>query len=417
MSEWKETTLGDVANDISYGYTESASHKSVGPKFLRITDIQDDFIDWKDVPYCPINKKDYKKYKLDIGDICIARTGNSTGTTAIIKEDVGAVFASYLIRFRINKEIANPFYIGFLLKSYYWKGFVKSIIGGSAQPGANAQMLSGFPIKLPPLIEQIAISDIFTSIDSKIDLLRRQNLTLENIAQTLFKRWFIDYEFPSEDAKPYKSNGGKMVNCELDKMPMNWKVGKINDLCQKLASGGTPSTKNSKYYSGRIDWFSTKELKDNYLFESEKKITEEALNNSSAKLFPRGAVVMAIYAAPTVGRLGILAGESTFNQAACGFVADENICCNEFIYLFLLHSRNILNNLANGAAQQNLNVGIVSNFPVIIPDKIVMKKFIGLIKPIFNKIYINSHQIQTLTKTRGTLLPKLMSGQIRVKDL
>ena len=65
MSEWKETTLGDVANDISYGYTESASHKSVGPKFLRITDIQDDFIDWKDVPYCPINKKDYKKYKLD----------------------------------------------------------------------------------------------------------------------------------------------------------------------------------------------------------------------------------------------------------------------------------------------------------------------------------------------------------------
>ena len=350
-------------------------------------------------------------------DILMTKDG-TIGKLAYIKElPEKATVASHIFVIRNNSNKLDQKFLFFYFKSKPFQWIVNSRIEGSVIPALYQRDIVELKVPLPSVSEQKAIASILSSLDSKIDLLRRQNQTLENIAQALFKRWFVDFEFPDKDGKPYKSSGGKMVESELGEIPEGWKVGIVNNLCQKLASGGTPSTKNNEYYSGEINWFSTKELNDNYLFESERKITEEGLSNSSAKLFPRDAVVMAIYAAPTVGRLGILAKESTFNQAACGFIANENICCNEFIYLFLLYSRNILNNLANGAAQQNLNVGIVLNFPVILADKFIMKKFKELIRPIFNKIYVNSYQTQTLTKTRDTMLPKLMSGQIRVKDL
>jgi type I restriction enzyme, S subunit len=109
MSEWKEYKLGEISKEVSYGFTESANEKPVGPKFLRITDIRNGAIDWNTVPYCVINERDYIKNKLEIGDIVIARTGATTGINQIVKEQVDAVFASYLIRFRINESFANPF--------------------------------------------------------------------------------------------------------------------------------------------------------------------------------------------------------------------------------------------------------------------------------------------------------------------
>lgn len=168
MSEWKTYKLGEICSDISYGYTESASLETVGPKFLRITDIQYDFISWDKVPYCPITKENHKKYKLEIGDIVIARTGASTGATAIFKDEgIDAVFASYLIRYKIDKEIAYPFYIGQLLKSALWGSYVASIIGGSAQPGANAKQFADFEFPLPDFATQTQIAQILTSLDEK----------------------------------------------------------------------------------------------------------------------------------------------------------------------------------------------------------------------------------------------------------
>jgi len=173
------------------------------------------------------------------------------------------------------------------------------------------------------------------------------------------------------------------------------------------------TTRGKFTYNGSINWFSTKELQDNFIFESEKKITELGLKNSSAKFFPKNTVIMAIYAAPTVGRLGILAKESTFNQAAVGFAAKNEIGY-PFIFLLLKHLRDQLNGLANGAAQQNLNVGLVKNFKIIIPDQEILKNFNLIVESVFEKILNNSFQIQTLSAIRDTLLPKLMRGEVRV---
>ena len=207
---WKTYKLGELSESISYGYTESASLDKVGPKFLRITDIQNDFIDWKTVPYCPITDKDRLKYSLSIGDILVARTGNSTGATACIKEEIDAVFASYLICYRINKSVADPFYIDFALRSKKWTDFIDGIKGGSAQPGANAKQFASFPIILPPLPIQRRIASILGALDDKIDLNLEMNKTLEEMAMALYKHWFVDFG-------PFKN--GNFVESELGMIP------------------------------------------------------------------------------------------------------------------------------------------------------------------------------------------------------
>lgn len=188
---WLKTKLGDISSSVTYGYTASANNQPVGPRFLRITDIVGG-VDWEKVPFCKISQENLQKYKLDIGDIVVARTGATTGSTYLIKENKDAVFASYLIRFKINRQIADPFFIGYILQSESWKDFIESSIGGSAQPGINARSLSRFELDLPPLPEQRAIADVLSALDDKIDLNRRMNQTLEELAQAIFRHKFID---------------------------------------------------------------------------------------------------------------------------------------------------------------------------------------------------------------------------------
>ena len=281
-------------------------------------------------------------------------------------------------------------------------------------PSITSKVLEDLEINLPPLKTQEKIASILSTLDDKIEINNEMNKTLEEMAQTLFKRWFIDFDFPNESGEPYKSSGGKMVDSELGEIPKGWEVNSLIDVCLTISSGGTPNTKTREYYGDEINWYSTKELQDKFLLESEKKITQLGLNKSSAKIFPKDSILMAIYAAPTVGRLGILIEESAFNQAAVGLVTDEVKISYEYVYLYLLKERNNLNNLSNGAAQQNLNVSIVKNYKIIVPSKELNQLFKNIISSKFLKIKKNQQEIQSLTEIRDILLPKLMSGEVEI---
>lgn len=164
-----------------------------------------------------------------------------------------------------------------------------------------------------------------------------------------------------------------------------------------------------EYYCGNINWYSTKEFNDNFLFNSVQTITENGLANSSAKLFPKDTIVIAIYAAPTVGRLGILTQDSAFNQAACGLIVDETQCSKEFIFLFLKNERKNLNLLASGSAQQNLNVEKIKSYTLALPDKNSLCCFNIQAKGFFDKIHNNSKQIQNLQAMRDMLLKAIFN--------
>lgn len=167
LDSWSDNTLGEFAN-TKYGYTESANSEMIGPKFLRITDIQDGFVDWVSVPYCPISDDDYIKYKLNQGDIVVARTGATTGKSYMIIDDVVAVFASYLIRINTEKpqKLSPEYLYKFLQSQLYWNQ-ITELSSGIAQPGVNANKLKTIRMAIPSLPEQTEIVRILDGIFEK----------------------------------------------------------------------------------------------------------------------------------------------------------------------------------------------------------------------------------------------------------
>lgn len=397
MSEWKTYKLGKICEDIAYGYTESASKEVVGPKFLRITDIQYDFIDWDNVPYCPITAENHKKYKLEIGDIVIARTGASTGATAIFKDEkIDAVFASYLIRYKIKKSLANPFYIGHLLKSTLWRNYVATIIGGSAQPGANAKQFADFDFILPDHPTQTQIAQILTSLDDKIELNLQMNQTLEAMAQAIFKEWFVDFKFPGFD--------GEMVNG----LPVGWRHEAIDDnieFLNGLALQKFPPLNEDEF----LPVIKIREIKQGFTNASDKASTElpekYVIYDGDILFSWSGSLEVVLWCE----------GKGALNQHL--FKVSSNVYPKWFYFFWVREYLPLYKSIAEGKAttmghiqRRHLTDSIIN-----VPNKELMNLADSILSPILDKIQENKIQIQTLTQTRDTLLPKLMSGQIKVK--
>ena len=392
MSEWKETTLTDLCTEISYGYTESAKQEKVGPKFLRITDIASGRLDWANVPYCPITDSNFDKYKLLPGDIVIARTGATTGANYTIKETdpKDVVFASYLIRYKINIKKANPYFIGQILQSSNWKDYVDAIAGGSAQPGANAKQLGSFDILLPPLPEQTAIASILSSLDDKIDLLHRQNATLEKMAETLFRQWFVEEEWNGTLSEYIKVQGGFAF--------------KSKDFKEK-GFAGVIKIRNIKM--GMIDISNT------------DYVDQEVVNNIDKRFKITSGDFLIAMTGAEIGKIGIVEKtekEIWVNQRVGKLEA--KVPYGDLIGYLALKSREGQDHIINacaGSAQENISSSGIEEMSFI-PYKAEITNSLGKeIEPLFKKIIFNQSQIRTLTSLRDTLLPKLMSGEVRVE--
>ena len=395
MTEWKEVELQQIA-DVQTGpfgsQLKNEQYITGGTPVVTVEHLKDfRIIDFNYPSVTDEDKNRLSKYLLKQGDIVFTRVGSVDLSAFVKKHQDGWMFSSRMLRVRTNAFEVDSRFLSYYFQQKNFRDYILNISVGATMPSINTEILKAIPVSYPSLPEQKSIASILSSLDDKIDLLHRQNATLEKMAETLFRQWFV------EEAKE------EWENCNLE------------DLCTQINSGGTPLTKIESYYNGNINWYSTKELNDNYLFESISKITQDGLDNSSAKLFPKGTVLIAIYAAPTVGRLGILGNQASFNQAACGLVANNKICCKEFIYLFLKSQRDELNAMASGSAQQNLNVGKIKSYPSFIPDEMSMAKFKKKVVPLFDKIEKNAGQIRTLTSLQDTLLPKLMSGEVTVE--
>jgi type I restriction enzyme S subunit len=259
----------------------------------------------------------------------------------------------------------------------------------TAYPSITPDIIMDMDISLPPLLEQKAIAEVLSSLDDKIDLLTRQNKTLEDLAQAYFRKWFI------EDASK------------------EWEVVPISEKFDVLL-GGTPSRKIESYWTnGTIGWINSGKINEFRIIEASEYITEEALNNSSAKLLPAGTTVLAITGA-TLGKISMVLRSFAANQSVIGLVPKAELS-NNFIFLWLKENINALISMQTGGAQQHINSNDVKSFDVIVPDTVALSLFRRKIDPLMLKISQNCFQINTLNKLRDTLLPKLISGEIRVK--
>lgn len=405
-------TLADLTTQISYGYTASASDQEVGPKFLRITDIQNGIVNWDSVPFCKIPNSMLDKYLLKYGDIVVARTGNSTGENYIYTGTLPTVFASYLIRMSINTSLADPFFLWYQMRSSSWWHFISCNKAKSAQSGANATTLAQFVIKLPPMAEQKKISAILSFLDEKIEINSRINAELEVMAKTLYDYWFVQFDFPDKNGKFYKASGGKVVfNLNLKReIPSGWNVRKIGDALE-VVLGGTPSTSNADYWeNGVFNWLSSGEMNAFPIIQAGCKITKEALNNSATKLMPSGSIAISItrYIRPT-----ILAIDSCANQSVVG-VYESSTFKKSYLYPFFVNEVSRYMKIRTGAMQPHINKETIKETLIIEPPSQILSKYYEIANPIYQMIINNAKENLALVQLRDWLLPLLMNGQITV---
>lgn len=418
FNEWKEYNLDELCLEITDGSHSSPKTVEQGYPMASVKDMEYSKINLETCR--KISKEDYEKLvkgkcKPEINDVLIAKDGSYLKYVNVVKEDIDLVLLSSIAILRPDIGKIDPdFFKYYLVNPVISKRLEQGYVSGSVIRRIVLKDFKKFKIKIPDIIVQKRIARILLDLDKKIETNNEINKKLEEIAEAIFKQWFVDFEFPNEDGKPYKSSGGEMVESELGMIPKGWETKKMEEVCVRINSGGTPSRKKEEYYGGDIPWLKTKELLDNFIFNSEEYITEKGLKESSAKVFPRNTVLMAIYASPTVGKLGIASSDVTFNQAMCGMVTNENMLCYEYLYLFLLKERINLNNLASGSAQQNLSVTTIKNYTILVPNIELIKQFKNVISNAFIKIENNSLENIRLSNIRDSILPKLMSGEIRV---
>ena len=236
FSEWKESKLGDVCLKITKGTTPSTignDFTEKGINFYRSECLTESkYLDKAKVRYIDIETHEkMKRSQLQADDILFSMAGAFLGKTCIVKkEDIPANINQASALIRLDNRYADKDYIYYYLNQRAMVSYINNSSSQSAQPNINLKQIGELVIKLPSLKEQKAIANILSSLDEKIELNNQMNKTLEEIAQALFKRWFIDFEFPNEDGEPYKSSGGEMIDSELGMIPKGWEVKSLREI-------------------------------------------------------------------------------------------------------------------------------------------------------------------------------------------
>lgn len=274
--------------------------------------------------------------------------------------------------------------------------------GQAAQPGLSVTKLARLRIEMPPKWYQDKVAGILYAYDNLIEVNNKRIKVLEQMAENLYKEWFVRFRFPGHETAEFE-NG----------LPRGWRRGRISEF-YTTSSGGTPSREHDEYYDGgTIPWIKTGELQDCLLIDTEEKITEVAVKKSSAKFFPKDSVLMAMYGV-NIGMLAYSTMDATCNQACCVFRDKGSINTKHYLFQCLKSIRDYLLLISFGAAQQNLSQDIIKRVRIVMPDEETVIRFEQKIEPLYNETEHLLKANACLIRQRDLLLPRLMSGKLEV---
>lgn len=425
-SEWGMTTLGTVTTWMSGG-----------------TPKKDVPIYWNgDIPWISANSMQGSRFQ--DSDLKITAEGLSNGSRLAPVESVLLLVRGGALHSRIpvgiaTREVAfnqdvkaivakpgviSPWYLLFWLmgQESFLLGNVVEYTGIGAGK-LDTKRMQSLPLLLPSIEEQNAIVELVKSLDDRITLLRETNATLEAIAQALFKSWFVDFDPVRAKIEGRTPDGldeataalfpDSFEESELGLVPKGWRVRSLQECCIRVESGGTPKRTVPEYWNGTVSWLTSGEVRSPIVFTTKETITELGMKESSAKLWPVGTTVIAMYGA-TAGEVCFLAEPTTANQACCGLIPLPNM--RTFLFLYARRERQNLASKSSGSAQQNLNKGLVANHSVIVPTDDVLTSYESIAGALLETWVENERQAQTLVSLRDTLLPRLISGQLRLPE-
>ena len=405
--EWKEVTLGDLCEISSSKRIFAKEYQSDGVPFYRGKEIIAKQKGNAISNELFISRNRYEEIKARYGvpqqrELLLTSVG-TLGVPYVIKEEEFYFKDGNLTWFRhFNGLDVEYLYYWFL--SPYGKNEINTKAIGSTQKALTIDSLSKFDIKIPVnLDDQRRIASILSSLDRKIELNNKINADLEEMAQAIFKNWFVDFE-------PFKN--GKFVDSELGMIPEGWKVGRLTDVI-KLMPGGTPKTSEPLYWdNGTIPFFSPKDVNGVYCFATEKHITETGLNKCSSNLYPKDTIF--ITCRGTVGKVCLAACDMAMNQSNYAIKAIDGY--SQYYIFFLVKS--VVERLikkSNGAVFSAITSKDFDE-EILIPSQKAVEDFTNVIDGFFRRIFTIGTENSRLSLLRDTLLPRLMSGELEVPE-
>lgn len=405
--EWKEVTLGDLCEISSSKRIFAKEYQSDGVPFYRGKEIIAKQKGNAISNELFISRNRYEEIKARYGvpqqrELLLTSVG-TLGVPYVIKEEEFYFKDGNLTWFRhFNGLDVEYLYYWFL--SPYGKNEINTKAIGSTQKALTIDSLSKFDIKIPAnLDDQRRIASILSSLDRKIELNNKINADLEEMAQAIFKNWFVDFE-------PFKD--GKFVNSELGMIPEGWKVGRLTDVI-KLMPGGTPKTSEPLYWdNGTIPFFSPKDVNGVYCFATEKHITETGLNKCSSNLYPKDTIF--ITCRGTVGKVCLAACDMAMNQSNYAIKAIDGY--SQYYVFFLVKS--VVERLikkSNGAVFSAITSKDFDE-EILIPSQKAVEDFTNMIDGFFRRIFTIGTENSRLSALRDTLLPRLMSGELEIPE-
>lgn len=391
-------TLWDLCDRVDYGYTAAASDAPVGPKFLRITDIRKEGLDWTTVPHVATDRQTLAKYRLDHGDVVVARTGAFTGHNAYVKNPPEAVFASYLVRLKAGPKL-DPYFLYLFMQSQDYIDHVEAVLGGSAQPNASAKALTAAPLDPPPLDEQRAIAEVLGALDDKIELNRQMNHTLEDMASALFKSWFVDFDPVVAKAEGRKPFGMDAATAALfpssfdDAMPRGWTAGSVGDLVELQRGFDLPEPLRSP---GKVPVMAAGGFHGYH---------NKAMVEAPGIVTGRSGKIGDVYwvDSPYWPLNTTLWVKRLLNGAGPAFAY-------HLLRTLDLAALNV------GSAVPSLNRNDVHPLSAVVPSRAVLSRFEETVRDWFALRQQNQAESRTLAALRDALLPKLLSGEVRLKQ-
>ena len=408
MSEWKKVKLGELY-EVHNGLSKGREFFGSGYPFLTFSTVFNNWFLPKELDsLVQSSDKEREACSISKGDVFITRTSetmNELGMSSVALRDYpNATYNGFTKRLRPITDYVVPEYIGYYLRSPKFRGKFMAFSTMTTRASlANGDLL-GMEVELPNKETQKQIAQILFRYDSLIENYQQQIKLIEEAAQRLYKEWFVDLRFPGYESTEF-----------LDDVPEGWEKKKISEVCETIG-GGTPSTKVSSYYDGgSISWVTPTDITKNNslcLLSTEKKITKEGLDHSSAKMLPAETILMTSRA--SVGYFGICDFEVCTNQ---GFISCVPFDKNFQMYLLynLINRVDEIRLKAGGSTYLEISKSVFRNFDIICPSNSLIIGFQQVTHRLLERTKIIAKQIRTLTEARDRLLPKLMSGEISVE--
>ncbi|MEX5491901.1 restriction endonuclease subunit S [Pseudomonas asgharzadehiana] len=422
MSRWPVTSLHGKLH-VKHGYPFKSEYFTGAGKYIVLT--PGNFYEeggfkrqvGKEKFYSGIVPKEYLHSQ---GDLVVAMTEQSAGllgSCAFVPDNDTYLHNQRLGLITVDPEQLDIAFVYYLFQTKSVREQIRLTSTGSKVKHTSPERIYSVNAALPKVEEQKKIAGILAALDAKIGCNKRINAELEAMAKLLYDYWFVQFDFPDADGKPYKSSGGSMVyNATLKRqIPEGWKDGTLDDL-GRIVGGSTPSKENPDYFTANgTPWITPYDLSGNqgtkFITRGAQDVSDEGIRDASLKKVPAGTVLLSSRA--PIGYMAIARAELTTNQGFKSFIP-TNEYSTAFIYYTVKGSLKTITRYASGSTFKEVSAAVLKTVKIALPDSNIVDQFSVSIASMFNRQDLLELENQHLTQLRNWLLPMLMNGQVTV---